>query len=209
MLSTSSTGDDGDGADRIARLPDGPLNPSRPLGAALREIGIGRFRDAARYVNALPYGRTTDRADYWLVLPERRGTCSTKHALLAAIAAESDVPVRLVMGVYLMSEANTPGVGRVLAAAGLEAVPEAHCYIVCSGVRIDVTWPGLAVPPPPVMQEEEIGPDDLGAHKLSRHRAFVASWADERGLDAARVWTVREACIAALGVTQVGGGTGS
>jgi hypothetical protein len=36
----------------------------------------------------LRYGRNADRADFRLVLSEGRGICSTKHALLAAVAFE-------------------------------------------------------------------------------------------------------------------------
>jgi hypothetical protein len=28
-----------------------------------------------------------------------------------------------------MSEANTPGLGRVLSQHGLDSIPEAHCYL--------------------------------------------------------------------------------
>ena len=185
----------------IDTLPDFDLDPARPLGAAFSAVGARRFREAARFVNALPYGRTADRADYRRVLPERRGTCSTKHALLAALAAECGAPVRLVLGVYLMDPANTPGVGPVLRAAGLGAVPEAHCYLAHGGARVDLTWPGRIAAPPAVVQEEAIQPHQVGAFKVRRHRQYVEAWAGEQGLDGGRVWSAREACIAALGAS--------
>lgn len=178
-------------------LPDAALNASAPLGVAFAALGVTRLRTAARWVQALPYGRTTDRADWRLVLPERRGTCSTKHALLAALAAEAGASVGLVLGVYLMDEATTPGVGAALAAAGLCAVPEAHCVLDAERERLDLTWPGRTEAPSFVW-EEAIRPDQIGAHKVSRHRDFVRTWAAKHGLDAAHVWAAREACIAAL-----------
>jgi hypothetical protein len=73
------------------------------------------------------------------VLTEGRSTCSTKHALLAELATEQHLPVALMLGIYLMSERNTPGVGSVLTRHGLAEIPEAHCYLMHDGVRIDVT----------------------------------------------------------------------
>ena len=104
-------------------LPDAPLAAAGPDSEAIRRIGCATFRGAARWLHELPYGRNTDRAEFRLVLAEHRGTCSTKHALLAAVAAEQDLPVSLTIGIYDMSEANTPRVGRVLAAHGLD-IPE-------------------------------------------------------------------------------------
>ncbi|HLA64590.1 MAG TPA: hypothetical protein VK610_09205 [Rhodothermales bacterium] len=185
-------------ADAFDVLPDVALDPGTPLGAAFAACDVRRFRDAARFVGALPYGRNGDRADFGLVLRERRGTCSTKHALLAALAEEHGAPVDLALGIYLMDEANTPGVGPTLAEAGLDAVPEAHCYLVAGGARLDLTWPGRAGAPPPVVWEEPLRPEGIGAYKVGRHRAFVATWSAERGLDADVVWAAREACIVAL-----------
>ncbi|MEO8071760.1 MAG: hypothetical protein ABI686_00790 [Acidobacteriota bacterium] len=56
----------------------------------------------------MPYGRNSNRADFNLVLKENRGMCATKHALLAALAAEHNQPVFLTLGIYEMNEGNTP-----------------------------------------------------------------------------------------------------
>jgi len=53
---------------------------------------------------------------------EGRGTCTTKHALLAELATEQRLPVALVLGIYLMNERNTPSVGSVLARHGLTEI---------------------------------------------------------------------------------------
>ena len=82
-------------------------------------LGAGDFAAAARYVRQIPYGRITERSRYWLVLDEGRGTCTTKHATLAALARKQGIDVRLMLGIYEMSERNTPGVGPVLSAHGL------------------------------------------------------------------------------------------
>jgi hypothetical protein len=62
------------------------MRPGRAHAADFAARGVADFRAAGRYLQHLPYGRTADRADFVAVLREGRGTCSTKHALLAALA---------------------------------------------------------------------------------------------------------------------------
>ena len=182
----------------VRRLPDFALDASRPLGERFAALGIRDYHDAARHVRSLPYGRNSDRSDWRLVLDEERGTCSTKHALLAELARENGRRVALVMGVYEMDGANTPGVGAVLGSDGLSRIPEAHCYLVHGGVRVDVTQEGGGEQVQRFLHEEEIDPCQIGDYKVEAHKAFVRRWAEERGLDPGRVWRVREGCIAAL-----------
>ena len=184
-------------------LPDAPLGGGGTECAAFRALGCARYHEAARLVHELPYGRNADRADYRLVLPERRGTCSTKHALLAAVARELALPVSLTIGIYDLCEANTPGVGGVLAAHGLASLPEAHCYLRAGRHRIDVTRAGVAQAEPisRFHLEESIAPDQIGDYKVALHRRFLRRWLAERpelalSLDA--LWSIREACIHAL-----------
>lgn len=69
-------------------------------------------------------------------VPGGKGTCSTKHALLACLAQEQGIPLELTLGIYEMNERNTPGTGRVLARHGLDALPEAHCYLKYGSCRL-------------------------------------------------------------------------
>lgn len=180
-------------------LPDFPLRPDGPLGQAFLRCGLNGYRSAARYVRELPYGRNTDRGDYRLVLSEGRGTCSTKHALLVALAEEHAVPVHLFMGIYLMCEANTPGVEIALRRHGLDAIPEAHCYLVYEKRRIDLTWPEIPCSPiSEFLHEEPLAPADIREHKVAVHRRYLEEWARQSGYSVDTVWTAREACIQAL-----------
>lgn len=180
-------------------LPDFPLDGGGDLGRRFVAAGANTYRTAAHHVWSLPYGRNTDRADYGLVLGEGRGTCSTKHALLAALAAEHDRTVELALGIYEMNGENTPGVGDALCRHGLDRVPEAHCYLIHGGRRVDLTRqgaPGETITT--FLHEERIEPHQIGRHKVALHREFVRRWAEERGLDPERVWQAREDCIASL-----------
>lgn len=183
----------------LSLLPDFPLDERTDLGGRFAALGLRGYHDAARYVWRLPYGRTADRSDYRLVLEEGRGTCSTKHALLAGLARDHGRPVNLVLGIYEMDGDNTPGVGPVLRRHGLGAVPEAHCYLAHRGAGIDLTHNDrVAEPTVSFLWVEKIEPDQIGGYKVERHRRFVRGWAEERGLDFEFVWRVREECIVAL-----------
>lgn len=170
------------------------------VSALVRELGVVDLREAVRHVRDLPYGRPSDPGDPLAVLEERVGTCSTKHALLAQLCTEQDLTdVRLTLGVYEMDARNTPGVGPVLEAHGLDAIPEAHCYLRHDGSRFDFTRPSSEGEPiERFLHEETIDPDGIGDYKERVHRAFLAEWSEPLDRDPEELWTIREECIEAL-----------
>lgn len=185
-------------------LPAAILKSAGMVSAEVRERGIADYRSAGAYLQRLPYGRNTDRANARLVLSEGRGTCSTKHALLAELAQEQQLPLALTLGIYAMCERNTPGVGCILDRYGLPFIPEAHCYLTYQGERIDITRSGVE-PTEPITQffeEETITPEQIGDYKVQRHQRFLREWvARAVGIGSCsfeEIWTIREACIAAL-----------
>jgi hypothetical protein len=183
---------------QLETLPNFDLEPGAALGAQFIFLGNRDFHAAARYVRQLPYGRNENRSDYGLVLAERRGTCSTKHALLAALAREHGRPVELRLGIYEMDADNTPGVGPVLSRHGLDSLPEAHCYLAYGGARVDLTRAQHTEPVEDFLYEETIEPEGIGAYKVDTHRRFVREWALQRDLDFEQVWRIREECILTL-----------
>lgn len=182
----------------LERLPNFDLEPGAGRSAQFIFHGNRNYHAAARYVWQFPYGRNSDRSDYGLVLTERRGTCSTKHALLAALAREHDRPVELRLGIYEMDGNNTPGVGPVLRRYGLDGIPEAHCYLAYCGTRVDFTRAASTEPVEDFLHEETIEPEGIGAYKVEMHRRFAREWALQRDLDLEQVWQIREECIHAL-----------
>lgn len=183
-------------------LPQAELIAPGDVTAEFRALGIGDYRAAARYIGELPYGRNADRANFRLVIPERLGACSTKHALLAALAIEQRLPVTLMLGLYEMNERNTPGVGAVLGQHGLESIAEAHCYLQYDGDRIDVTRSSVN-PTEPIaffLHEEPISPDQIGDYKVVWHKQFMREQAraEAPAMSWEQDWRIREDCIAAL-----------
>lgn len=188
-------------------LPAAPLAAPGPETEACRQRGCATYRDVARALHELPYGRNSDRGDFRLVWPEGRGTCSTKHALLAAVAREQDLPVALRIGIYDMAETNTPGVGRLLSSHGLPSLPEAHCYLAYADLRVDITRAGV-LPEAAIgafHEEWSIEPAQIGAPKVALHQRYLRAWLRERrdlDLSFEELWAIREACIRELGTAR-------
>src|SRR5579871_3387862 len=171
------------------------------LSRLARALGLQRFSDLAEYVRLLPYGRVAGQRPAHAVLLEQRGTCSSKHALLATVSREAGRhDIDLMLGIFEMHERNTPGVGAVLLRYNLPCIPEAHCYLRVADRRLDYTGlpGGLESPFQSLLMEEPVDPTLVNLIKSQRHREFVQKWSTDRGLDPDRVWLAREECIAAL-----------
>lgn len=178
-----------------------PIHAAGALSEAVIGRGFAAFDQLAEFVRSLPYGRTASTIDPLAVLHESCGTCSSKHQLLAAVAHEcSHLEIQLTVGLYKMSEDNTPGVGAVLRSASLPYVPEAHCYITVGSDRYDFTGlpQGNSSPFNSLFEEHVVSPAELSEAKVRIHKQAVASWAASVGVSAAAAWATREACIAAL-----------
>jgi len=203
MPNFSSSGRDvsAAGADSSLQAPDFLISGAGPLSRAARSRGCRRFTEVAEVVRALPYGRVQDSEDVLAVLKEGKGTCSSKHRFLVALAHEcGHTEVQLVLALYEMSEKNTPVVGNVLRVEQLSAIPEAHCYLTYGGWRFDFTGLAAAAASPfeSLIEERVVSPTDLASTKLAYHRHAIELWARAHGIDPDRAWTIRERCIALL-----------
>ena len=129
-------------------MSDAPqLWPRFAARAGLDEGAV--FPDVVEAVRRIPYGRPTDRSAKGVVR-EWRGTCSTKHELIASLAKErwSDLDPRIVHRTYRL----TPAIAhRLFGSRSDGVVPEegvvdVHTYLtaVLDGRRvvIDATVPG-------------------------------------------------------------------
>lgn len=193
--------------DREASVLDFPLSGAGPCSTEARRLGFTTFAQIAEHVRNLPYGRIEQDLQGLAVLHQGRGTCSSKHKLLAILAREcARDDVRLTLGFYEMSERNTPGISEILNAAELKNILEAHCYLTWQGRRYDFTGlpGGFTSPFESLTEERHVVPEDLPAAKRRFHRDAVIRWAKELGIDSDKAWKVREQCIAAL--SRVGSG---
>ncbi len=181
-------------------LPDFEIIARSPISRGICDAGISTFAQLTQRVAAIPYGRTSSESPV-AVLIQNRGTCSSKHRLLAEVAEEfHQFAITLTVGIYDMHEDNTPGVGAVLDAAGVASIPEAHCYLKVDDSRFDFTGlrRGVTSPFQSLLSETAVSPKDLVQHKKRLHASCLWNWAGQHGLSLDDAWTIREACISAL-----------
>ncbi|EDP94919.1 hypothetical protein U8527_15285 [Kordia algicida OT-1] len=180
-----------------------PLPQNGSLSSLMLKKEIYDFKSAIAYVNQLPYGRTSDRTNFHLIVFENKGTCSTKHAFLKQLAVESQKEnVKLFIGIYQMNEANTKGVGKVLDNYNLAYIPEAHIYLKINGNLLDVTrtTKNETSFEDSLLIEQEILPPQIGSYKVDFHQNFLKQWiADEQiSYSFEEIWNIREKCIFAI-----------
>jgi len=117
------------------------LSKTKIISKQCHELGLINFDTLYNYVIKLPYGRNSNRSDYKLILEEHKGTCSTKHAFLKAIAIENDIEdITLCLGVFKMNRDNTPKITAILDTYDIDYIPEAHCYLKVDNTIKDITF---------------------------------------------------------------------
>jgi hypothetical protein len=125
--------------DSIDLLPAIPLSPGGPVCQAMLEQGWTTIRQAACAIKAMPYGYNPNPLSVLSLLVDGYGTCTTKHALLAAAAEELGLTLHKVLGAYCLDGSVVQGADAILARAGLTAVPAMHCFLSYGLYRIDLT----------------------------------------------------------------------
>jgi hypothetical protein len=138
-----------------------------------------------------------------LIIPENKGTCSTKHAFLKQLAVESkEVAVKLYIGIYQMNEVNTKGVGSVLNNYNLDYIPEAHTYLKINGNLLDITRTAEneASFEDSLLLEQEILPHQIADYKVQWHQNYLNQWISDEQLPYSfkEIWKIREDCILAM-----------
>jgi hypothetical protein len=102
-------------SDETMHLPPSLLRGDGPIGSTFVQRQILTYRAAADVVWRLPYAKNSDGPGrYKRVLVEEHGKCSSKHALLAALAREEGIAVQLFLGFYELNGDNAPGCAKTL-----------------------------------------------------------------------------------------------
>ena len=125
--------------DKFKVFPEKAITGSGPVSKAFLDLGIKSFQEACRYVHGLPYGYNSDRDDLMILFKEKMGTCSTKHAVIATLAAELGLPITRGVGIYPMTEAIVTGANKILTEYSLPYVPMIHCFLEYGNYRVDLT----------------------------------------------------------------------
>jgi hypothetical protein len=74
-----------------------------------------------------------------ILFKEKMGSCTTKHAVIATLAAELDLPINKSIGIYPMTEAIVTGTNKILRKYDLPYVPMIHCFLEYGDHRVDLT----------------------------------------------------------------------
>jgi hypothetical protein len=125
--------------DKFTVFPDKRITGGKTVSDMFLNLGVESFIPACRYVQALPYGYNTDRDDLMILFKENKGTCTTKHAVIAALAEELDLPIVKNVGIYAMTEEIVTGTNEILDKHKLPYVPMIHCFLVYGRYRVDLS----------------------------------------------------------------------
>ena len=177
------------------------------ISTSFKSLGIQRFEDASHYIKQLPYRRNQDKNAPNVVLREKCGTCSTKHALLKRLAEENQyLDLKLMLGIFKMNSQNTPSITYMLQKNNLEFIPEAHSYLMLNGKRLDFTGLGMneAALTESLLAEIEINPEQATKYKVDYHRDYLSKWIQTERLlyTVEELWLIREACIKEIAKSQ-------
>lgn len=181
---------------------DFKIDSIKPVSQYFIQLGYPQFATAANFIKNLPYQRNADKNDILSVVKDKYGTCSTKHAVLAALVAENNQGLDLVLGVFKMDANYSNAVGEILAKYHLPYIPEAHNYLMLEGTRYDYT--NTTSSPKDfedkLITEQNITPNQITDYKVQFHKEVLQKWIEEENLpySLAEIWAIREKCIAAL-----------
>ncbi len=125
--------------DPYDKLPDAELIPVGDLSKKFLDLGIKTFKDACIYVHNVDYGYNTNYEDRMIFFKEKKGSCTSKHAVIAGLAQELNIPLYKHVCVYKLTEEITTGVDEILKKFNIPYVPMVHCFLVYDKYKFDLT----------------------------------------------------------------------
>ena len=125
--------------DSYDKLPDAEIKPGGEMSRKFLELGIKSFKQACEYVNIIEYGYNSNYDDKLIFFKEKKGTCTSKHAVIAGLAEELNIPLYKHVGVYKFTEEISTGANEILKKYKIPYVPMIHCFLVYRNLRFDLT----------------------------------------------------------------------
>jgi hypothetical protein len=125
--------------DTFTVFPNATIMKKGIISEKFISIKIKTFQEACSYVHELPYGYNSTTDDILILFKEGYGSCTTKHAVIATLAEELNIPVYKMVGVYAMNEDNVTGTNNILLKFHLPYLPMVHCFLVYDSYRVDLT----------------------------------------------------------------------
>ena len=114
------------------------------IGKQFAQQNIHDLYAAINYIHNLKYQPPSEPFNWNLVIPEQRGTCSTRHALLVVLAQENHIPFTLGQAIYNLTPEKFPIIRSLLEKYKLPFILESHNFIIFKDYFLDSTFPGNA-----------------------------------------------------------------
>jgi hypothetical protein len=162
--------------DRFTVFPDNRIQIAGPMADTFLTLGIATFQEACGWVHGLPYGYNSNRDDILILFKDKMGSCTTKHAVIAALAAEMGLPIHKHICIYAMTEVLVTGTGAILEKFRLPYLPMVHCFLVYDGHRVDLTEGnrnGKNGPIDRVLYAEKVAADISAKDEYRRYRSAL------------------------------------
>ena len=125
--------------DSINNLPDIEINHAGEISKKILELGIKSFKEACEYIHNMEYGYNTNSDDKMILFKENKGTCTTKHGIIAGLAEELNIPLFKHVGVYKFTEEISTGANEIIEKYKLPYIPMVHCFLVYKDFKFDLT----------------------------------------------------------------------
>ena len=90
--------------DSYTVLPNPLIQKKGIISEKFISLRIKNFWEACVYVHDIPYGYNSTTDDILILFKEGYGSCTTKHAVIATLAEELNIPVHKMIGIYAMNE---------------------------------------------------------------------------------------------------------
>jgi hypothetical protein len=191
--------------DHFTVFPEKSIQDAGAISSVFVGLGITRFYEACRYVYELPYGYNSDRDDLMILFTEGFGSCTTKHAVIATLAEELDLPVFKHIGVYAVTETLVTGTAKILEKYRVPYLPMVHCFLVYENHRVDLSEGnrnGKNGPIDDLLYTERVSPNISGKDEYRLYRAALKDpillRPEFRGVDLKTILKAREEELALL-----------
>ncbi|MHA1916316.1 MAG: hypothetical protein ACW97V_18350, partial [Promethearchaeota archaeon] len=97
------------------------------------------FKEASEYIHDAEYGYNSNYDDKMIFFKENMGSCTSKHAVIAGLAEELNIPLFKYVGIYKYTEEVSTGTNEILEKYNVPYIPMIHCFLVYKHLRFDLT----------------------------------------------------------------------